>query len=244
MVIRTGHDSSTAPHTSQERQEALTNPAQITVHIEVVGFEIRNNRDVGGQRVEGTIVFVRLDNEEFIRAKAEVAVPTFDASTDESGRVQATRCDHLGGHGRGRGFAMSSGDGDDVAIVHNRTQCLRSLEHGNATLVRAQEFRMVHRNSCRHDQSDRFAEVLGIVADRQHDTVPLEVANRLTVLGVAAGHLSTMPNNQLRQRTHARATDTHEMNWALARERTQIQLDAGHEALPSERMNVPTCAAI
>src|SRR5580704_5727384 len=163
-VVGTQNDPASGAH---ERRERRANVVEIAIDIEMVGFDVRHDGDRRRQREEGTVVFIRLDDEQIETAEFQVSTPLGDTPADDSTRRLARSRERLGGHhGRG-GLPVGSGDADDGATRDRLRECFRTADHGQSCRARGHDFREVRPDRGGHDYRAHPMNVGGIVAGRR-----------------------------------------------------------------------------
>ncbi len=102
--------------------------------LHVLGVDVGDDGDGGGQAVEGAVAFVGLDHHPFALPHARVrAIGVDDAAIDHR-RVDAAGIEQGGDHRGRRGLAMGAGDGDVGLQPHQLGQHLGAAHHRQAAL--------------------------------------------------------------------------------------------------------------
>ena len=100
--------------------------------LHVLGVDVGDDGDGGGQAVEGAVALVGLDHHPLALPHAGVgAVGVDDAAVDDR-RVDAARVQQGRDHGGGGGLAVGSGDGDVGFQAHQLGQHLGAAHHRQA----------------------------------------------------------------------------------------------------------------
>ena len=117
----------------------------------MIVFDVGDDGTVRTQAEEHMVIFVRFDDEVVASAGTAVAVPLRQHAAQNDRRVLPGFQQYLGDHGRGRGLAMRSGDGDADLSGHQYAQEISALEHRYAIGPRSDQLRIVGRDGRRHD---------------------------------------------------------------------------------------------
>ncbi len=184
---------------------------EVGVDVEVIGFDVGDDRD---RRVEGeerAIVLVGLDDDGVAPAPPEVAAPRLHAPADDAGRRAAGAGEGLGGHDGGGGLAVRPGDADDDEAVDRGAERLGAADHREAERRGARELGVRGGDRARCDDGTRAVDVRAVVAAVHDDAERLEVG----VAGgthVAAGDPEAAADEELGERAHPRAGDADEVH--------------------------------
>ena len=187
--------------------------------IEMLGVDIGDDGDVGGQLQEGAVAFIRLHHHPLALAKAGIgAIGVDDAAIDDRG-IKAALVEQGRHHGGGRGLAMGARDGDTLLEAHEFGEHFGAAHHRQAPLARAHQFRIVAADGGGDHDHGGLAEIGGVVPDEDRGALVAQALHIGAVAGVRALHLVTEIEQDLRDAGHADAADADEMNGAkLTRE--------------------------
>ena len=117
------------PRRLQEAVEGLLDGAQRSVVVEVIGFDVRDDRQVGGQLDEGAVALVGLDDEQLAVVPDRTAADLVELAPDDERRLESGLHEREREHRRGRGLAVRTGHGDAPARRRDRRQDLGSAHH-------------------------------------------------------------------------------------------------------------------
>src|SRR2546423_2764623 len=100
-----------------ETRKARADVFKISIDIEMVRFDVRHYGNARREREKGSVVLVRLNDEQLVAAVAEVAVPFAHSSTGNSGRLHSSSGERGSRHDSRRRLAMSTGDANHFAVL-------------------------------------------------------------------------------------------------------------------------------
>ena len=213
-------DAPLAWHAAQQVVELRLDGGQVGEDIGVVEFEIvqdQRGREVMHELAalveQGRVVFVRLDDERAAAQPRRHAKILWHA-TDQEARIAAGAFEYPGHHGAGRGLAMRSGNGHDVAP---RQQVFADPGRTGGKRRAAVEHGFEERIAARHHIADdeavrRQRQLLGAIALDQFDAGRAQlIAHRRIDRGIAAGDAMPGSLRKTRNAAHEGAADSQDV---------------------------------
>ena len=119
-----------------EGAEGLLHRLEGPVVVEVLGVDVGDDGDVGGQLQEGAVAFVGLDHHPVALAEPRVGAVGVDDAAVDHGRIEPAGVQQRGDQRGGGGLAVRAGDGDGELQPHQFGQHLGAAHHRQA-LARA-----------------------------------------------------------------------------------------------------------
>ena len=212
-IVRAGqHHSADSPG---ERGERRLDVRQALVVVQMVGFDVGDERDVGRQQQERPVALVRLGHE--VRAgsilRAEPGLGE-DPADDVAG-VGPALAEHRGEHRGGGGLAVRPGHRDHPQAGHDRGERGGPVHHPHPAPGRLGQFRVVRADGARHHQrvaGPEAAEVAGCVPDVHARAELAQLAEQRRIPRVAARHGDAPGQHDARDSGHARPADAGEVH--------------------------------
>jgi len=178
--------------------------------VEVIGLDIRDDRDPRRQREEGPIALVGLDDEHIPAADMCIGPRLVQFAADDEGRIGAAALQGDGEHrGCGR-LAVRTGDGDTGVPAHDLGERLGPRQLGYPMLTGVGAFAVRGRYSRGDDQRVRVysIEVTDVGVDTEHP----QRLHPARILGIGSGHRDALRGEHAGDSRHARATDTDDVH--------------------------------
>jgi len=136
------------------------------VTLEMVGFDVVDDRDAWMQREKGLVILVGFDDVELVPADPRVPTPGVHPSTGDTGYREPRRRDGFRRHRGRRGFAVGPGDGDAARITDQPRQRLLAGNHRDPLGSRRDHLDVLGWNRGAHHHSSRVVHVLcGVTRD-------------------------------------------------------------------------------
>ena len=131
-MIEAHHGEAVERQVLDEGEERLLDRVEGLEMVEMLGIDVGDDGDVGGQLEEGAVAFVGLDHHPVAAAAPRVgAVGVDDAAVDDGG-IEAAGVEQRR-HQRGRRrLAVRAGDGDALLEPHQLGEHLGAPHHRNA----------------------------------------------------------------------------------------------------------------
>jgi len=126
----------------------------------VIRFNVRHDGDVWRECQKGSVIFIRLDDEQLVRLVVQIPLPFGDASTGEPGRPQASARQHGGRHHRRRGLAVGASYPNDASARNCASERLGSSRYWDSQLTRMRKLGMIPRYCGCNDQLARTIDVV------------------------------------------------------------------------------------
>ena len=125
-VLATDDDRAVLAHQTHKLGEGGLDLLDTRVMIEMVGLDVGHDDHIGVKEQEGAVGLIRLGDKIVARAVLAVGIVALNNATDQEAGVQTHAVEHGGTHRRGRGLAVSTGDGDGgVAVAQSREHLAR-----------------------------------------------------------------------------------------------------------------------
>ena len=209
------------------------------VVIQVIGFDVGNDHDIGIEIQKGAIGLVGLAYKVLARAVATVGVVTLDDTADQEAGVEAHAIEHGGAHGRRGRLAMGSRNGDRRMAMSQSGEHLCARPNGNAELASADQLgvRLGDSGGDNHHVGLHLVDGFGLVADMNIDTSTRELANIARGLKIGTRHnIAALMQNE-GDTAHAGAANPDKVG-ALERRLARCILDICHRSIYSlQRIN-------
>lgn len=212
-VLATDDDRAVLAHQTHKLGEGGLDLLDTRVMIEMVGLDVGHDDHIGVKEQEGAVGLIRLGDKIVARAVFAVGIVALDNATDQEAGVQTHAVEHGGTHRRGRGLAVSTGDGDGGVAVAQSREHLGARPHGNTQLARTDELGVGLGNSGR-DHDDIGLDLVdggGLMAHMHLHAGAGKLANIARRLKVGAGNDITAFVKDEGDAAHAGATDTDKM---------------------------------
>ena len=216
-IVGAAHDR--AGHAVDEAFERRDELLEAAVVVEVVGLDARHDRGLGTESQERAVALVGFDDEPLAAAVRRVGADLVDLAADHEAGLPA----------RARRMSASI---DDVVVLpcEPATAIVRRVaasaasaaercSTGDTELARRDQLDVSLGDRGRvHDRVGVGRHVLGAVADDDAHAGRLEAREHDRVLDVGAAHLVAHAHEQQRDRAHADATHTDDVQAARAGE--------------------------
>ena len=120
--------------------------------------------------------------------EARVAAECAQPPADHRGGIQSAAFEHQRHHRRGRGLAVSAGDGDAESQPHQLGEHLGPGNDRHLPVVSRRDFRVVERDRRRHDDDVGVADVGAGMSDRDRHAERGQPIGDLRAPGVGSAH--------------------------------------------------------
>ena len=122
---------------------------QILEEVQMVRVDIEDHADLRLETQETVGIFTGFRDKILGASHTDIAADLLQDAANGYSRIKVGLQQDAGQHGRGRGLAVSPGDGSGIAVIrHDLSEQLRPRQHGDAHLNRPCVFRVVRMN-CR-----------------------------------------------------------------------------------------------
>ena len=182
--------------------------------IEVLGVDVGDDGDGGGEVEEGSVGLVRLDDDPFALSQLGVGTESVELSADHGGGVETRVIEDGGDEGSGGGLSVRAGDGDRVLQAHQLGEHLRTSDDGHSARAGSERLgilRTAH-GAGSHHHVHVAGHVLGAMADVDGSTQPGEPLGGLAFLEVGSAHAVAEVEEELRDPAHPDAADADEVH--------------------------------
>ena len=164
-MVDAHHGEAVERHVLDEVPEGLLDGLEGLEVVEMLGVDVGDDRDVGGQLQEGAVGLVGLDHHPVARAEARIGAVGVDDAAVDHGRIEAAGIEQRRDQRGRRGLAVRAGDRDAALEPHQLGQHLGAAHDRQALRARRGQFRIVALDRGRDDDDLGVAEILGGVAD-------------------------------------------------------------------------------
>ena len=117
---------------SDQRQERLLDRVESLEVVEMLGIDVGDDGDVGGQLQERAVALVGLDHHPVAVAEPRVGAVGVDDAAVDDGRIEAGGVEQGRDQRRRRRLAVRAGDGDALLEPHQLGEHLGAPNDGNA----------------------------------------------------------------------------------------------------------------
>ena len=199
---------------SDQRQKGVLDGVEGLEVVEVLGIDVGDDGDVGGELQERAVALVGLDHHPVAGPEPRVgAIGVDDAAVDhrriKPGGVEQRR------HQRSRrGLAMRAGHGHALFQPHQLGQHLGPANDGNAPRPRLDHFGIIALHGGRNDDHRRAAEIGLVMADEDGRALLAQALDVGVVAQVRALNLMAKVEKHLGDARHANAADADEVDGA------------------------------
>ena len=186
---------------------------KVLEEVEMVGFNVQDDRHGGRECMEGIVILARLHHDCVARADAVTGVQQRQRSADHNGRVTLRGHEDVRAHGGRCRFAVRTGDAERVPVVlHNRAPRLRALKYRKAAAVRLDDFRVfvMHGGGADNKLGVR-RDILRAVSDKHGDAERAQMRHVCSLVHIRTGDDKSRFRKNLRQRRHGYAANADQM---------------------------------
>ena len=210
-VVR-AHDAR-AGYAPQEVLERAGQARETAVVVEMIGFDVGDDRRVRFELEERPVALVGLDDEPLAVVVRRVRPDLVDVAADQEAGMPSRGAQDQGEHRGGRGLAVAPRHRDRPPGRDESAQGLGPAQDGDAALAGGGDLGVGRRDRRRHD--DRVGpvgHVGAVVTHRRRDTEQLEAGQGGRRLQVRAAHVVTHPREHLGDSAHPRSADTDDVD--------------------------------
>ena len=200
-----------AAHRARELREGGLEVREVAVRVEVLEIDVRDDRDVGRERMERAVVFVRLGDDDPAAAEPEVRAAAAERAADDHRRIEPRGREDRARHRRRGRLAVRARDRDAALRAHQRAEEVRAAHERDAGGHGRGELGVVGADRGGNDDRIRPADVARVMADRDADAGRAQVARRVALEQVGAADGPPFAREQLGERAHPRAADADEV---------------------------------
>ena len=189
------------------------------VELEMIRFDVGEHDGFARQLDERAVALVRLDHEPFAVAPDRAAADLVHVAADDERRVQVRLVEHQGEHRGGRRLSVRAGDGDSSARGRDGREHVGSPQHRHLSFARGDHFAIPfgYRGRDRHEV-EIGAQVVRTVTDEDLDAFGAQALETGGLLEIASGDAMAHGRQHARDRAHAGAADTHDVDRARTRQ--------------------------
>ena len=149
-----------------EADERLLDVLDVRVVVEVLGVDVGQDGDEGGEVEERPVALVGLGDEEIAGPEAGVGPEGVQPAADDDRRIEPGLVEEDGDHRRRRRLAVRAGHGDAHLHPHELGEHLGPGDDRDLEPPGFDDLEVVVADGGRDDDDVRAADVLGPVADR------------------------------------------------------------------------------
>ena len=165
-VVDAGDERAAGRDAAEELVERGDVGGGAAVVVEVVGLDVRDDRDLRRVRQEGRVALVGLDDEDVAGALVGAGAGGGQVAADRERRVEPAVLQRHGEHRRGGGLARGAGDGGQPAPAGERGQRRGAVLDGEAALAGGGELGVaLPDRGGHHDGGGRLGQVRGVVPE-------------------------------------------------------------------------------
>src|SRR6476660_3852141 len=113
---------------------------QVTIDVEVVGFDVGYDSNGRRKRQKRAIVLVCFDHEQVIAFVAKISLPLGNTTTGDAGWLEAGGGQNRGGHHSGSGFSVRAGNANELAACNRLAEGLCPSGYWDPELAAANDF--------------------------------------------------------------------------------------------------------
>ena len=221
---------------SDQRQKGVLDGVEGLEVVEVLGIDVGDDGDVGGQLEERAVAFVGLDHHPVASAKPRVGPVGVDDAAVDHGRIKPGGVEQRRHQRRRRGLAVRAGHRHALLEPHQLGQHLGAPDDGNAPRPRLDDLGIVALHRGRNDDHRGGAEVGLVMADKDGRALLAQALDVGVVAQVRALNLMTKVEKHLGDARHANAADADEVDGAdLVRQFHALKPSAGPSPAQSAR---------
>ena len=185
---------------------------KILEKVQMVGVNIKDDRDRREEVQEGVAVFAALEDDGVALADAVARAEQWQKAADHDRRVQPGLHENMREHGGRRRLAVGTGDADGVLVrLHDIAPGLGALKDGDASGAGSGDLGVVVVRGSRADEAVGALDILGAVADRDLDALGDQLVRGDGGVHVRAGDLHPHAPQHQPQRAHRHAADADQM---------------------------------
>ncbi len=211
-IVHAGHHETVRVDPVDEPRERDLDVLGPAVVVEMVGFDIGDDRTGRFEEQESAVALVRLGDEDLAGPGMRVGAGLVDVTSDHERRVGAACLQCNGGHQGGRRLPMGPGDGQPARTPHQRCERGGPGDDMQAAPSRLLDLGVSVRNRPGEDHGTGVPEMGRIMTDSHHSAERPQCGQPTGVPGVASGHGRAAPHQQPRQPAHAGAADPDEVD--------------------------------
>ena len=197
-----------------EVDEGLLERVARAVVVEVVGVDVRDERDRGVVEQERPVRLVGLDDEELALTGCRADAELLDDAAVHEARVLAELEQAGDDHAGRRGLAVRAGDGHEALAGDEPGEGLRTVQHGQPAVEGELVLGVVLPQRAGHDDRVGVANVGGVVSDRDLGAEVAQGGDVRRVAHVGSGDAMPGAEEQARDAAHAGAADADEVHGA------------------------------
>ena len=197
-----------------QRQKGVLDRVEGLEVVEVLGIDVGDDRDVGGQLQERAVALVGFDHHPVAGAEPGVGAIGVDDAAVDDGRVEPGRLEQRRHERGGRRLAVRAGDRDALLEPHQLGEHFGAANDRNAPRARRDELRIVALDGGGNDDHRGRAEIRRVVADEHRRALLAQALDVGVVAQVRALHLVAEIDEHLGDARHADAADADEVDGA------------------------------
>lgn len=190
----------------------------VAVVVEMVGFAVGDDRDLGMVLFEAAVGFVGFGNERLAFADMSAvdggSVGALDGAADRVARCLSAVFEHVGEHRAGGGLAVRARHGDGALAVHEQGEDVAAVHDALVGTVRDDDLRIVRLDGARVNDGVGAGHVLRLLAECDGDAERFETVGLGAALTVGAGDGHAAFVEHFGKDGHTGAADADEMRGA------------------------------
>ena len=187
---------------------------EAAIMFEMLGIDVGDDRDGPVEPKEAAVAFVGLDHPPVALAEPRVRAVAVDDPAVDHRRVEPAGIEQRGDHRGRRGLAVGAGDRDRLLHAHQLGEHFGAADPRQAALGGGCDFRIIVLDRGRADDHRGIAEIVGVMADRDRDSLLAQFLDDIAVGDIAALHRIAELVHDLGDARHADPADADEMDGA------------------------------
>ncbi len=184
----------------------MYNIVYILKKVEMVGFDIQNDGELGEKLEKATVILARLGDKNILAADSEIAADGVKLAADGDGGVLACVEKYLRYHAGGACFSVSAGYGDGVIVAfHDRSQKLGAVDKGDALFFSPDELRVIFFDGCRVYDEILVGYIFGAVTYIDRGSAFFKIVGDVGAAHIRAGDGAAVVYENAGESAHADA---------------------------------------
>ncbi len=226
-IIDAEHRDAVERQPMQEIRERLAHAIEIArVVLEMIGIDVRDDRDHRRQQQERAVGFIRFGDEILARTEARVSAGGNELAADDECGIEPGFGEHACGQRGRRRLAVRARDRDAAPEAHELAEHFRARHDRNAARTRGRDFGVVGFDRARCDEHVDVVDVLRVVALVDARAERGETARRRVLAAIGARYRITEIAEHFGDAAHADAADADEMHAAEVLHDVAVLLEA------------------
>ncbi len=193
--------------------EGVLDVLQVLEEVQMVGVDIQNDSDGGGEVQEGVAVFAGLHDDGVAMAHPMARIQQVQVAANHNRGVDASLHGNMGHHRGSGGFAVGAGEADGVFIGgHNVAPGLRALKHRNILGGGSNDFGVFVVDCGGADDAVGPIDILGLVTNGNGDARLFQMIGGFALMHIGAGNLDAHAVEHHAQGAHRHAADADQVH--------------------------------